>query len=363
MPESILTNLQEIIDKQHQAFDNLELKKNLKEILHQLDPGPDSTCFVPPTEPDSFHVRKYTKKMVAPSSKKKSRDASIIHTGFQQLDRLMRGGFESGELIILGGRPGMGKTTLLLSLIRNILSKFKKPVYYLSTDDVAASILKRLHAMISGVNTTALAEEPDESTWDSYIDALKTIEKLPLYIDDTHPAYIERIMDASRWMKTQHGIRLICIENLQSIHTERRFRTRNLELGNICRRLKELTRELNIPILAASHLSRQVEYRGGTKRPLLADLRDSGNIELEADKVLFLYRPEYYNIDVDEVGNSTMQLAELALSKNRTGKTGTILLKRDTEFTRFIDFDKYTEDLNIQSRRLDDLKDDDSTPF
>ena len=363
MQEKILTSLKEIIDQQNQEFDNIQLKQNLKEIIQYLDPGPDSTCFVPPTEPDPFHVRQYSKKLIVPSSKKRGRDATIIHTGFKQLDKLIGGGFENGELIILGGRPGMGKTTLLLSMIRNILSKFKKPVYYLSTDDSATSILKRLHAMISGARTTDLVEEPDESTWDSYIDTLKILEKFPLHLDDTHPAYCERIMDASRWMKTHHGICLICIENLQSIHTERTFRTRDLELGYICRRLKELARELNIPILAASHLSRQVEYRGGTKRPLLADLRDSGNIELEADKVLFLYRPEYYNIDVDEMGNSTIQLAELALSKNRTGKTGTILLKRDAEFTRFNDFDKYTEDLNIRSRRLDDLEDDDNDPF
>ncbi len=363
MQEKILNSLQVILDTQHQEFDSIELKKNLKKIIYQLDPGPDSTCFVPPTEPDSFHVKQYAKKMFSQSIEKKLKESSTIHTGFHQLDKLMGGGLKNGELIILGGRPGMGKTTLLLSLIRNILLEFQKPVYYLSTDDIATNILKRLHAMIPGGRTRILEEELDESTWDSYIDTLKILEKLPLHIDDTHPVYIERIMDASRWMKEQHGIRLICIENLQSIHTDRTFRTRDLELGYICSRLKGLARELNIPILAASHLSRQVEYRGGTKRPLLADLRDSGNIELEADKVLFLYRPEYYNIDVDEVGNSTIQLAELALSKNRTGKTGTILLKRDAEFTRFNNFDKYTEDLNIRSRRLDDLEDDDNAPF
>jgi replicative DNA helicase len=163
-------------------------------------------------------------------------------------------------------------------------------------------------------------------------------------------------------MKTHHGIRIIFIWDLQSIRTKRQFRTRDLELGCICRRLRELSRELEIPVLAISQLNRTVEYRGGTRRPQLADLRDSGNIELEADKVLLLYRPEYYQIDVDEMGNSTKFLLELTVARNQTGKVGSIFLKRNAEFTKITDFDGYTSDITISPRRLSDL-DENDTPF
>ena len=362
MSEPILTSLQTIIDQQHQTFDNKELQQQLKEILLQLDPGEDTTLFVPPTSQDTFHIGQYTQQVVVRATGRKGKNSAYLPTGFRELDKMMGGGFENGELIILGGRPVMGKTTLMLAIIRHLLAKKKIPVYCLSTYDEAHKLISRLHAMTMGTNNASLAAGTGEAEWDNYIDSLRNLEKLPLYLDDTRPAYIERILDASRWMKTQHGIRFISIWDLQSIRTERHFRTRDLELGYICRRLRELSRELNLPILAISQLNRTVEYRSGTRRPQLADLRDSGNIELEADKVLLLYRPEYYTIDVDEMGNSTKYIAELNIARNQTGKTGSIYLKRDPEFTRYSDFDGYTKDLNISGSRMKDL-DENDTPF
>jgi len=362
MSDPILTSLQEIINKQSQNLNSQELKEKLKAILLELDPEEDTAIFRTPSTPEAFHIGQYTRQVVARTSAKRGKTSSILPTGFRDLDRLMGGGFEKSEFIVLGGRPSMGKTTLMLAIIHHLLTKKKIPVYCLSTYDMAPKLISRLHAMTLGTNNASLAAGTGEAEWDHYIDTLRSLERLPLYLDDTRPAYIERILDASRWMKTHHGIRFISIWDLQSIRTERHFRTRDLELGYICRRLKELSRELDLPIMAISQLNRTVEYRGGTKRPQLSDLRDSGHIEMEADKVLMLYRPEYYTIDFDEEGNSTKYLAELSLQRNQSGRTGYVYLKRDPEFTRFSNFDGYTKDLNISQGRMKDL-DENDIPF
>ena len=308
------------------------------------------------------NIGQYTQQVIAHTAGKKGKHAGCIPTGLKELDNLMGGGFEKAELIILGARPGMGKVTLMLTILHHLTSKKKIPACCLSTYDAAPKLIPRLQAMIPGKSNTSPASGAGEAEWDNYLDSVRNLEKLPLWIDDTRPAYIERILDACRWMKTQHGIRFITIWDLQSIRTARQFRTRDLELGYICRRLRELSRELDLPILAVSQLNRTVENRGGTRRPQLTDLRDSGHIEMEADKVLFLYRPEYYFIDIDEMGNSTKFITELHLARNQTGKTGMILLKRDPEFTRFRDFDGYSADINISRGRMADL-DENDIPF
>ena len=362
MQNPILSSLQEIIDKQSRTFDNKELQQQLKEILLELDPGEDTTIFVPPASPGAFHIGQYTQQAIAHTAEKKGKHSGCLPTGLKTLDSLMGGGFEKSELIVLGARPGMGKTTLMLTILNHLTSKKKLPALCLSTYDEAPKLIARLQAMMPGKSNTGPDSGAGEEEWDKYLDSVRSLEKLPLWIDDTRPAYIERILDACRWMKTEHGIRFITIWDLQSIRTAQQFRTRDLELGYICRRLRELTRELGLPILAVSQLNRTVEYRGGTRRPQLTDLRDSGHIEMEADKVLFLYRPEYYTIDIDEMGNSTKYIAELHLARNQTGKTGIILLKRDPEFTRFLDFDGYSADINISPGRMADL-DENDIPF
>lgn len=263
---------------------------------------------------------------------------SAINTGFGQLDK-MTGGFRPGELVVLGGRPSMGKTQFLV----NISSHVSKtaPVLYLTFDLSVFLLTCRFISSASGIPTyDILQANLDENQKDALamIDTYFADRRV-LIPDDSNSA-IETIRELCQKHVRENGVSVIVIDYLQmlSSHGKYRYLNRESEVSHICRELKNIAKENNVCIIASSQLNRSAELRGGSKRPQLSDLRESGAIEQDADKIMFIHRPEYFGMKVDEDNMPLAEgLVEIIVAKNRNGPTGTIRLRRDSGFTSFCD--------------------------
>ncbi len=266
-----------------------------------------------------------------------------IKTGWSNVDAGI-GGVRPGEFIVFGGRPGMGKTVVLIDLIRRIA--LQNPVLLISLELTAVQISNRI---ISSVLDYDLPLKGPED--------LRRIDKEKLnfvtdYLEVMQLSVCETTFDSMFALKSfcekmvkEKGIRVIAIDYLQMLSSNRYRHNRELEVSYISRTLKKIAKDLNICMLVTSQLSRSVETRGGNKRPLLSDLRESGAIEQDADKVIFVYRPDYYGITTDENGNSTKGQLELLMVKNRTGA-----------------IDRFNFHLTFPSLKLEPMKDI-NTPF
>jgi len=264
-----------------------------------------------------------------------------IPTGFSALDRVTSG-WQKSDLIIMAARPGMGKTAFIVSAMRNAAVDFKKPVAIFSLEMSSVQLVNRLisaEAELEGdkIKKGNLAEHE----WQQLIHKTKKITNAPIFIDDTPALTILELRAKCRRLKSQHDIELIIVDYLQlmSGDSSRGAGNREQEIASISRALKGLAKELEVPVVALSQLSRAVETRGGDKRPQLSDLRESGSIEQDADIVMFLYRPEYYNITEDEQGMPTTGLAQVIIAKHRNGSLETVNLKFIGKFTKFTDLD------------------------
>lgn len=261
-----------------------------------------------------------------------------ITSGFAKLDE-MTAGFQQTDLIILAGRPSMGKTALAISIIKNTAIDYDIPVGFLSMEMNKVQVGNRLMSNICGIEGNKfLSGQFDPSDWLLYDEhRIKAVNK-PLYVDDTSNLSIFEVMSKARRMKREHDIKLLIIDYLQLMNSNGiRFNNRQEEVSNISRALKGLAKELNIPIIALSQLNRSVEAREGLegKRPQLSDLRESGAIEQDADLVLFVHRPEYYHIYQDDNGRDLHGMAQIIVAKHRKGAIGDVLLTFSGEFTRF----------------------------
>ena len=175
--------------------------------------------------------------------------------------------------------------------------------------------------------------------WEQLEYKIKDLEKAPIYVDDTPAISIFEFRAKCRRLKQKYDIQAVVIDYLQLMTGSKESGSREQEVSNISRSLKSVAKELDIPVIALSQLNRSVEMRSGNKRPQLSDLRESGAIEQDADLVLFIHRPEYYGMDVDEEGNSLKGVAEIIVAKHRNGPTGDIQLKFVREFAKFVDMD------------------------
>ena len=263
---------------------------------------------------------------------------SGVPTGFTELDRTTAG-FQPGTLIILAARPAMGKTAFALSMARNIAIDMKKPIAFFSLEMTAVELVMRLISSESGISGERLKKGeklPEEEKTQLYARA-QSLTEAPIYIDDTPQLSIFELRAKCRRLKQQHDIQMVFIDYLQLMQAgdeQSRNGNREQEISLISRQLKALSKELGIPVLALSQLSRAVETRGGTKKPQLSDLRESGAIEQDADIVMFIYRPEYYQIYEDENG-STLGMADIIIAKHRSGETGEVRLRFVKQFARF----------------------------
>ncbi|GAB3905402.1 replicative DNA helicase [Mucilaginibacter boryungensis] len=266
-----------------------------------------------------------------------------IPSGFTDLDR-MTSGWQKSDLVIIAARPAMGKTAFVLSCARNAAVDFAKPVVVFSLEMSSVQLVNRL---ISG--ETQIEQEKirkgtlEEWEWQQIHSKVGRLEQAPLIIDDTPALNIFEFRAKCRRLKSQHDIQLIIIDYLQLMHgkADGKGGNREQEIGSISRALKSVAKELNVPVIALSQLSRAVESRpGGSKKPMLSDLRESGSIEQDADMVLFLYRPEYYGLTVDEDNNPTQGVGEVIIAKHRNGETGTVRLKFVGKYVKFTDLDQ-----------------------
>ena len=267
-----------------------------------------------------------------------------IQTGFHDLDKLT-GGFNPGELVIIAARPAMGKTAFLMSTLLHSCMSMKHPVAFFSLEMSNQQMVIRLlsqHARIAAEKIRGKKMDADE--FKKLHMRTEEINEGPLYLIDEPGLTIQRIRFMANRMKHQHGIEMLIVDYLQliGVSTSRTHSgNREAEISAITRGLKTLARELDIPVIVTSQLSRAVETRGGDKKPILSDLRESGAIEQEADKVLFLYRGEYYGLEQDCEGNPTKDIAEVIVAKNRFGPVGTVRMRFINKHARFENLDEF----------------------
>jgi len=262
-----------------------------------------------------------------------------ISTGFYKLDDITCG-LQNSDLVIIAGRPAMGKTAFALSLAKNIAADQKIPMAFFSLEMSDVQLANRLISNACGIDSKKLQSgQLDRLEWDRLDKHLGILTEAPLYIDDTEALSVMDLRTKARRLKQEHDIRLIMIDYLQLMTANgMRYNNRQEEVSLISRSLKGLAKELNIPVLALSQLNRGVESREGVegKRPQLSDLRESGAIEQDADMVVFLHRPEYYKIYQNENGTIDYRgKAEVIIAKHRKGATDTIMMVFRGEYTRF----------------------------
>jgi replicative DNA helicase len=264
-----------------------------------------------------------------------------VGTGFTALDRLT-GGWQPSDLVIIAARPGMGKTAFVVSAMRNAAVDFKHPVAIFSLEMSSLQLVNRLISAEAELDSEKIKKgNLADYEWQQLNHKITDLSAAPIYIDDTPGLSIRELRTKCRRLRSQKDVQLIIVDYLQLMtgNTDGRGGNREQEIASISRALKNIAKELNVPVLALSQLSRSVETRGGDKRPQLSDLRESGSIEQDADMVMFLYRPEYYGLNEDENGESTLGTGEVIIAKHRNGSLDTVKLKFIGRFTKFADLD------------------------
>jgi replicative DNA helicase len=285
----------------------------------------------------------------------KSDGTSGVPTGFANLDRVT-GGFQKSDMIVLAARPGMGKTAFVLSLARNAAVDYKKGVAVFSLEMSSLQLVNRLissETEIAGEKLKKGNLEPYE--WEQLNSRIGKLTNAPIYINDTPGLSIFELRAQCRRLKAEKDIQMVIIDYLQLMTaTVEGKGNREQEISAISRAVKGIAKELEVPVIALSQLSRAVETRGGDKRPLLSDLRESGAIEQDADMVMFIYRPEYYGITADEDGNSTQGLSELIIAKHRNGSTEDVKVRFQNHLAKFVNWENDNFDLNGPSVDVED---------
>jgi len=275
----------------------------------------------------------------------KNEDVSGVPSGYASLDRITYG-WQSTDLIILAARPSVGKTALALNLARNAALHASKPtpVAVFSLEMSAGQLVQRILAAESEIwlEKIARGKLEEHEMKQLYARGIQRLAQAPIFIDDTPALNIFELRAKCRRLKNKHNIGMVIIDYLQLMSGtgENRNSNREQEISNISRNLKGLAKELSIPIIALSQLSREVEKRGakdGTKMPQLSDLRESGAIEQDADMVMFLYRPEYYDITTNEMGENNRGETHVRIAKHRNGSLETIKLRALLHIQKFVE--------------------------
>ncbi len=264
---------------------------------------------------------------------------SGLQTGYHKLDQLTSG-WQRSDLIIIAARPAMGKTAFVLSMAKNMAVNFNIPVAIFSLEMSNLQLVNRLISNVCELESQKIKSGQLTSLeWDQLMSRVKHLYSAPMYIDDTPSLSIFELRTKARRLVREHQVEIIIIDYLQLMNASgMKFGSREQEVSMISRSLKQLAKELNIPIIALSQLNRSVESRqtGDGKRPQLSDLRESGAIEQDADIVCFIHRPEYYTkSDQDASGNDIRGLAEFIVAKHRSGSVDDIKMRFKARFARF----------------------------
>lgn len=261
-----------------------------------------------------------------------------LPSGFADLDAMTRG-FHPGNLVVIAGRPGMGKTSLALNIAQYAAIRENRPVGLFSLEMSQEELALRILSSEVDIPFGPLRSgHLSQKQWSKVVQAVKTVSQAPLYIDDSaNPSMLE-IASKARRLRAETGLDLLVVDYLQLMQGTARYENRNLEIAAITRSLKQLAKELNIPVIALSQLSRQPERRSGDHRPQLADLRESGSIEQDADVVVFIYREELYDDETPDKG-----IAELIVAKHRNGETGKVKLVFLGDTTKFCNLARHED--------------------
>lgn len=272
-----------------------------------------------------------------------------VASGFTALDRVTSG-WQPSDLVIIAARPAMGKTSYVLSLARNAAVQFDKPVAFFSLEMSSVQLVTRLVSAESEISSEKLRSGNLRNDEIQQIHTKITdLAEAKIFIDDTPGLSVFELRAKARRLKAQHDIQLLIIDYLQLMTAGGDGKSggnREQEISTISRSLKSIAKELNIPVLALSQLSRAVETRGGDKRPQLSDLRESGSIEQDADMVQFIHRPEYYGLAEDEEGNPTNGIANIIIAKHRNGSVCDVQLKFINQLAKFQDLEKGMNDFD-----------------
>jgi replicative DNA helicase len=274
---------------------------------------------------------------------------SGMKIGFYDLDRMTTGHYP-GDFIVVGARPAMGKTSLVLDFALNVAKEIAREgkrgsVAVFSLEMSSMQLVRRMASMLSGVSSSVLKQDKPISDWQyqSLADACETLYSLPIFIDDASDVTPLEMRGKCRRLKAEHGLSMVVIDYLQLMKGGRRTENRVQEISEIARACKAMAKELEVPVIALSQLSRAVENRDD-KRPQLADIRESGSIEAEADLVMLLYRESYYKAKEEhrpEIENfDEVQEAEIIIAKHRNGPTGKVLLGFQPAFARYRSLDR-----------------------
>ena len=304
----------------------------------------------------------------------KQEGLSGVATGFNKLD-VITSGWQPSDLIILAARPGMGKTAFVLSMARNIAVDSNKGVAVFSLEMSSIQLITRLISSETGLSSEKLRKgKLEDYEWQQLHAKIKNLEKAPLFIDDTPALSVFDLRAKCRRLVAQHDVKVIVIDYLQLMTAGGDSKgNREQEISTISRSLKSIAKELSVPVIALSQLSRAVETRGGSKRPLLSDLRESGAIEQDADIVSFIFRPEYYGLtewDDDDATPCEGQ-AEFIIAKHRNGGLDNIRLKFTGHLAQFSNLEtddsyatEFTSKMNVNDAFGDPSDDDyDDSPF
>jgi replicative DNA helicase len=260
-----------------------------------------------------------------------------ISSGFKSLDDLT-GGWQNSELILLAGRPAMGKTSLAVSMISNIACKHGIPAAFFSLESSKEHLTNRFCSVICGISRRKIKERNiNEEEKRRFDDNIISLLEAPLYIDDTPGLSELELRDKAQKLVREYGVKIIIIDYLQLMNAKGVIvSSRQEEISYIVRSLKDLALELNIPIIVTCQLNRSVSRDGiEGKRPQLSDLRESDSLEQDSDMIVFAHRPDYYNIYIDANGNDLHDIVNVILAKNRNGITGYINLKVCWDYMKF----------------------------
>ena len=313
------TDVDELIEKAERMLFELT-QKNIKQDFVQIDSVIDQAVSI---------ITKNSKNQGALTG---------VPSGFHKLDSITSG-WQPSDLVIIAGRPAMGKTSFALSIAKNVAIDQGIPTAFFSLEMNDVQLVNRLISNTCEIDGTKLMSgNLDEADWKRLDSRLSLMQKKPLYIDQTPALNIFELRTKAQRLVREKGVKLIMIDYLQLMNASgTRYGNRQEEVSTISRSLKGLAKDLNIPILALSQLSRNVESREGAegKRPLLSDLRESGAIEQDADMVLFVHRPEYYHIYEDANHNDLRGMAQIIIAKHRKGDIGDVLLNFKGRYTRF----------------------------
>ncbi len=287
---------------------------------------------------DFEHIQQIMGRTINEIEAARNHELSGVQSGFTSLDRIT-GGWQRSDLIILAARPGTGKTAFVVTMARNAAVEFKKPVAIFSLEMTSNQLVSRFISGETELPADKLRKgELREHEYQQLNSKISRLVDAPIFIDDTPALSIFEFRAKARRLKAQHNISMIIVDYLQLMVSgqEGKF-SREQEVSMISRSLKAIAKELDVPIIALSQLSRAVEQRGGSKRPQLSDLRESGAIEQDADIVMFIYRPDMAGITQDENGNSTEGMAEIIIAKHRNGRIDSANLMFIAHLAKFVE--------------------------